>query len=311
MEQFLILTGAVVMGIAGWAVILLAIYGCVLCSNRLTHLVLDAYGGWETFVRSLPQVVLGATRKPEGIQMTTLHAAAQQALDETRRIAREVFKDSRNHTHDAIEFFYSEMSESLRSALAQQDSSCVCPKCQGKGRIYMGCDSWIHCETCNTTGKVHAAQPACKQDLPVETEQERYVRMCPDIECGRKKRCTRMVGVSCMSRADIAPAAQPVQGEPPQTRYQEVRDALEQLMAWQVKNVHVWHNSSYDNAQEVLNKHDAATPSTPQTDTRKVIEQMVEALTVEEAACAYEHIEVPEHLKTAIQAGQKWLEENK
>ena len=54
-----------------------------------------------------------------------------------------------------------------------------------------------------------AAQPTCKQDLPVETEQERYVRMCPDIECGRKKRCTRMVGVSCMSRADIAPAAQP------------------------------------------------------------------------------------------------------
>ena len=50
-EQFLILTGAVVMGIAGWVVILFAIYGCVLCSNRLTHLVLDAYGGWETFMR--------------------------------------------------------------------------------------------------------------------------------------------------------------------------------------------------------------------------------------------------------------------
>lgn len=48
-----------------------------------------------------------------------------------------------------------------------------------------------------------AAQPTCKQDLQVETEQERYVRMCPDIECGRKKQCTRMVGVSCMSRADI------------------------------------------------------------------------------------------------------------
>ena len=26
-----------------------------------------------------------------------------------------------------------------------------------------------------------AAQPTCKQDLQVETEQERYVRMCPDI----------------------------------------------------------------------------------------------------------------------------------
>ena len=59
------------------------------------------------------------------------------------------------------------------------------------------------------TGAAPAAQPTCKQDLQVETEQERYVRMCPDIECGRKKRCTRMVGVSCMSRADIAPAAQP------------------------------------------------------------------------------------------------------
>jgi len=28
-----------------------------------------------------------------------------------------------------------------------------CHTCKGLGRIYMGCGSWIHCDTCNTTGK--------------------------------------------------------------------------------------------------------------------------------------------------------------
>lgn len=50
-EQFLTLTGLVFMGLVGWALLLFAIYLLVLCSNRLTHLVLDAYGGWETFMR--------------------------------------------------------------------------------------------------------------------------------------------------------------------------------------------------------------------------------------------------------------------
>jgi len=29
----------------------------------------------------------------------------------------------------------------------------ACHTCKGLGRIYMGCGSWIHCDTCNTTGK--------------------------------------------------------------------------------------------------------------------------------------------------------------
>lgn len=49
------------------------------------------------------------------------------------------------------------------------------------------------------------AQPTCKQDLQVETAQDGLVKMCPDIECGRKKACTRVVGISCISRADTAP----------------------------------------------------------------------------------------------------------
>ena len=35
---------------AGWIAVLLAIYGLVLCSNRLSHLVLGSYGGWKTFL---------------------------------------------------------------------------------------------------------------------------------------------------------------------------------------------------------------------------------------------------------------------
>jgi hypothetical protein len=53
---------------------------------------------------------------------------------------------------------------------------------------------------------------------------------------------------------------EPVQ-EP--TRYQEVRDALEMLMRWQVKNVHVWHNSAYDYAAAVLERHDTTPPAQP------------------------------------------------
>lgn len=34
----------------------------------------------------------------------------------------------------------------------------TCTRCQGKGRIYMGCDEWIHCSTCNETGVVHTPQ---------------------------------------------------------------------------------------------------------------------------------------------------------
>ena len=51
--------------------------------------------------------------------------------------------------------------------------------------------------------------------------------------------------------------AQPAQ-EP--TQYQELREVLEDLMDWQVKNVKVWHNSAYDNAQHVLDRHKATPP---------------------------------------------------
>ena len=39
-------------------------------------------------------------------------------------------------------------------ALKQPEPEPVeCHTCKGLGRIYMGCGSWIHCDTCNTTGK--------------------------------------------------------------------------------------------------------------------------------------------------------------
>ena len=42
----------------------------------------------------------------------------------------------------------------LWKALEQPEPETVeCHTCKGLGRIYMGCGSWIHCDTCNTTGK--------------------------------------------------------------------------------------------------------------------------------------------------------------
>ena len=42
----------------------------------------------------------------------------------------------------------------IREVLAQPEQEPVsCHTCKGLGRIYMGCGSWIHCDTCNTTGK--------------------------------------------------------------------------------------------------------------------------------------------------------------
>jgi len=44
---------------------------------------------------------------------------------------------------------------SLRQAIAEEEKQepVACHTCKGLGRIYMGCGSWIHCDTCNTTGK--------------------------------------------------------------------------------------------------------------------------------------------------------------
>ena len=42
------------------------------------------------------------------------------------------------------------------------------------------------------------------------------------------------------------------------TRYQELREVLENLMLWQVKNVRVWNNGAYDQASMVIKRHDTA-----------------------------------------------------
>jgi len=39
-----------------------------------------------------------------------------------------------------------------------------CHTCKGLGRMYMGCGSWIHCDTCNTTGK--ATTPPKREPEP-------------------------------------------------------------------------------------------------------------------------------------------------
>ena len=54
----------------------------------------------------------------------------------------------------------------LKQALEQPELEPVeCHTCKGLGRIYMGCGSWIHCDTCNTTGKATTQpkrEPPCK-----------------------------------------------------------------------------------------------------------------------------------------------------
>lgn len=37
---------------------------------------------------------------------------------------------------------------------------------------------------------------------------DELVRLCPDIECGRKGKCSRLVGLSCISRADTKARAE-------------------------------------------------------------------------------------------------------
>ena len=41
-------------------------------------------------------------------------------------------------------------------------------------------------------------------------------------------------------------------------RYQEIREVLTDLMEWQVKNVKVWNHPTWDNAQAVIDCHNAA-----------------------------------------------------
>ena len=55
----------------------------------------------------------------------------------------------------------------LKQALEQPEPETVeCHTCKGLGRIYMGCGSWIHCDTCNTTGK--ATTPPKREPLTDE-----------------------------------------------------------------------------------------------------------------------------------------------
>jgi len=55
----------------------------------------------------------------------------------------------------------------LKQALEQTEPEPVeCHTCKGLGRIYMGCGSWIHCDTCNTTGK--ATTPPKRRPLTDE-----------------------------------------------------------------------------------------------------------------------------------------------
>lgn len=57
---------------------------------------------------------------------------------------------------------------------------------------------------------------------------------------------------------DASPAAMDA-GLVANMRYQEIREALENLMAWQVKNVKVWNHPTWDNVQAVIDRH-AASP---------------------------------------------------
>jgi len=60
----------------------------------------------------------------------------------------------------------------LRQAIAEEEKQepVACHTCKGLGRIYMGCGSWIHCDTCNTTGK--ATTPPKREPLTDEQMEQ-------------------------------------------------------------------------------------------------------------------------------------------
>lgn len=43
--------GMVAAGVSAWGCLLAAVYAMCIASNRITYMVLDAYGGWDTFLR--------------------------------------------------------------------------------------------------------------------------------------------------------------------------------------------------------------------------------------------------------------------
>ena len=72
---------------------------------------------------------------------------------------------------DAIEEVQDKAITALKQALEQPEPEPVaCHTCKGLGRIYMGCGSWIHCDTCNTTGK--ATTPPKREPLTDEQMEQ-------------------------------------------------------------------------------------------------------------------------------------------
>lgn len=47
--DFMMISGLVFLLTAGWGVLLLAIIGLCRLSNKVSHMVLESYGGWTTF----------------------------------------------------------------------------------------------------------------------------------------------------------------------------------------------------------------------------------------------------------------------
>ena len=71
-------------------------------------------------------------------------------------------------TRPATEYGINTAITILKQALEQPEPM-ECHTCKGLGRIYMGCGSWIHCDTCNTTGKA-TTQP--KREWQGLTDEE-------------------------------------------------------------------------------------------------------------------------------------------
>lgn len=96
------------------------------------------------------------------------------------------------------------------------------------------------CPHCNYTGSMHCGDVA-----------KTHGGILNPKDCSHAK----LFG----SRRTLPPAPQPAPVD-------ELIEALEDLMDWQVKNVKSWHNRAYDRAHFVIEKHRAALQSpAPQT----------------------------------------------
>lgn len=130
----------------------------------------------------------------------------------------------------------------------------VCGVCQGEGRIYQGCDSWIHCSQCNTTGKVHQL---C--DEAHHTERAAFNQWQRDYFGPLTTKAElRVMWDVWQARASIARN----QAEQRKAAISAARKALQCSLAYGLQDCDEWVRDEAENALRLLDALDRSGDST-------------------------------------------------